>query len=66
MKDKIINLICCCCNANIRGRQWWNRDKGYGLCSSCAEWIAETETAKEMRSNYGVRGKHYDIKQEGA
>ena len=33
----IVPLICCCCNGETYGRQWYNRDTGYGLCSRCAD-----------------------------
>lgn len=28
-------LSCNCCGGAGRGRQWWNRDDGYGICGSC-------------------------------
>ncbi len=62
------NLTCCCCGAATRGRQWWNRDTGYGLCSKCAAWIVthrpfghEPINAEQMHQNYGVPGLHYNI-----
>lgn len=61
-------LTCCCCAGSTTGRQWYNRDTGYGLCTKCADWIAsrprkmtEPPTADEMQSLYGVRGTHYDL-----
>lgn len=57
--DKVVRLICCCCGAVTTGRQWHNRDTGFGLCGSCAISIKNKETAEEMRSNYGVDGVHY-------
>jgi hypothetical protein len=30
-------LLCSCCGAETRGRQWHNRDTGYGLCVSCIQ-----------------------------
>jgi hypothetical protein len=59
--SKVRNLTCCCCGARTRGRQWYNRDTGYGLCPKCADWVAGRESAEEMRSCYGVRGTHYCI-----
>ena len=63
------NLTCCCCGAATRGRQWWNRDTGYGLCSKCAAWVSTRKpfsslshmSAEEMRENYGVAGVHYNL-----
>lgn len=64
-------LQCCCCGAPTRGRQWWNRDKGYGLCAGCidvcrkgfirADHMTDEEADQEMHRSYGVRGIHYDI-----
>jgi len=56
-----LNLSCCCCGESTTGRQWWNRDKGFGLCPSCAKRIGETETPEEMKSLYGVEGIHYNV-----
>lgn len=58
-----IGLTCSCCGGPARGRQWWNRDAGYGLCPKCAEWIATREPASEIRSSYGVAGYHYFTKE---
>ena len=55
-------MTCSCCGSGCMCRQWFNRDTGYGLCASCANWIeGRGATAEEMKSNYGVRGVHYDI-----
>ena len=59
MKPK--KLICSCCGNPTRGRQWWNRDKGYGLCVDCAKRITVTEDEDTMKSCYGEKGKHYAI-----
>ena len=62
----IRTLTCCCCGEYTRGRQWWNRDTGYGLCPSCADWLADgRETPEEMRNRYGERGTHYAINEAG-
>lgn len=56
-------LECCCCGGATKGRQWWNRDDGYGLCDSCIEYcgadVAMGETDPEKC--YGVRGYHYGL-----
>lgn len=57
-------LICACCGNSTRGRQWWNRDHGYGICGKCADWQATRENATFMRSCYGERGVHYAIPTE--
>lgn len=60
-RKPINRLTCCCCGQVTRGRQWWNRDTGYGVCPKCADFIAERETPEEMASAYGERGVHYAI-----
>lgn len=62
----VLRLSCCCCGEQTRGRQWYNRDTGYGLCVRCADWIpAQGKTSpEEMISCYGHRGIHYDIQGE--
>ena len=52
-------LTCCCCGESTHGRQWHNRDTGYGLCPKCAQWIATRETPETMHENYGEPGVHY-------
>ena len=59
MKASIKSLTCCSCGAPTKGRQWYNRDTGYGLCHKCAKWIAERETPETMKQNYGEPGIHY-------
>jgi hypothetical protein len=54
-------LTCCCCGSETRGRQWWNRDTGYGLCPACIPLCSRCATPEDMGSLYGVRGVHYDI-----
>jgi hypothetical protein len=58
----IIELECCCCGQDIIGRQWWNRDTCYGLCTKCAEIISKKEDSETMESCYGKNGIHYNIK----
>lgn len=60
-QSKIERLVCCCCGQVTTGRQWYNRDTGFGLCGSCAVWIANKEPAEDMKSNYGVEGVNYFI-----
>jgi hypothetical protein len=56
-------LGCCCCGNSTRGRQWWNRDTGYGICDGCIEFVRKHgETEAEIRDNYGVEGIHWDGK----
>lgn len=67
--EKITYLYCAVCGACTRGRQWHNRDTGFGLCPSCADWLTRApeigrgrgQGPDEMRRNYGERGVHYCI-----
>lgn len=54
-------LRCCCCSGVTWGRQWWNQDTGYGLCSNCITLCDASIAAGEKHLSYGVRGYHYDI-----
>lgn len=54
-------LICCCCGAETIGRQWHNRDTGYGLCVDCIDFCASGDDTETMHGRYGERGIHYDI-----
>lgn len=64
-ETKAKRLSCCCCGEITMGRQWWNRDIGYGLCSDCAERIEKRESAEDMKSCYGVKGIHYSLMTQG-
>ncbi len=55
-------LICCCCGVYTVGRQWYNRDAGYGLCPKCAKWI-KSRNDEDMQSCYGIEGYHYNIEE---
>lgn len=63
----IKNLECCCCGAGTQGRQWWNRDTGYGLCSGCVVFCgADVELgAHDPEKAYGIHGYHYDLPEDG-
>lgn len=61
MISDIKMLTCCCCGEITKGRQWWNRDKGFGLCERCAEMISKKEDEETMKSCYGIKGVHYCI-----
>lgn len=59
------SLECCVCGAETRGRQWFNRDIGYGICPSCVAFVkSRGETDEEIRSNYGVAGIHYSVDEQ--
>ena len=62
----IRGLECCCCGQSTRGRQWWNRDTGYGICPPCIEYVkSHGETDAEIRDNYGIEGVHYGVSLHG-
>lgn len=55
-------LGCCCCGNSTRGRQWWNRDTGYGICVDCIAYVRKHgESEAEIRDNYGLEGIHWGI-----
>ncbi len=58
---KVSYKVCSCCGAATQGRQWPNRDKGFGLCLECVPFTARGYTASEHASIYGYRGIHFDI-----
>lgn len=43
-----------------RGRQWWNRDTGYGVCPRCGVECINRE-GPVAHSYYGDRGVHWDV-----
>lgn len=54
-----VALRCCCCGASTRGRQWFNRDTGYGICTPCVN--AEIGHLAASSPAYGIRGVHFDV-----
>lgn len=61
MLEPIFSLTCCCCGTSTTGRQWHNRDTGYGLCQRCIERCTHGEPHDEIVRRYGLRGIHYDL-----
>ena len=55
-------LYCCCCGERTPGRQWYNRDTGYGLCDDCIKRckVAHLERG-DISNDYGIRGIHWDV-----
>ncbi len=61
--EPIKRLVCSCCDGEAIGRQWWNRDVGFGLCRSCIPFASRGLTDADMERTYGKRGVHYDIRE---
>lgn len=71
--QKIRTLVCACCGESVKGRQWRNRDTGYGVCVRCAD--ANTAKYGEGKPGdslggdttyalYGVRGQHFAVDED--
>jgi len=58
---RIVALTCCCCGQGTRGRQWWNRDTGFGICKSCADWQKRDGDEDYFRSLYGEEGVFWNV-----
>jgi len=56
-------LDCACCGRVTSGRQWWNQDKGFGLCLACAKWIESRHGRNYVERNYGKFGVHHSDKE---
>lgn len=57
----LVYMICASCGDATRGRQWWNRDKGFGLCLKCIK-LNQAEAYHVEHSAWGIRGFHFDVK----
>ena len=69
-QPSVRSLTCAVCGGEARGRQWKNRDNGYGVCVRCAD--ANTARYGEgddstgldgdtTRALFGVRGYHFAV-----
>ena len=57
-----MRLRCCCCGDTATAlKQWFNRDRGFGLCGRCATQIQARKDydPTEFRLNYGDEGVHW-------
>lgn len=68
--EPVIWLDCACCGSGVRGRQWCNRDDGYGVCLSCADEntarYGEGKPGDGLGGSttyalYGRRGYHFGV-----
>lgn len=59
-------LTCCCCGSETRGRQWWNRDTGFGVCVPCVDGMLKRHqlSLEDAGNLYGDRGVHYAVEDE--
>lgn len=56
-------LICACCGGEAPARhQWYNRDKGYGVCERCFLDAVKAEGIEQAISHYGAPGIHHSLK----
>ena len=54
-------LTCCCCGETTRGKQWWNRDEGYGICLPCAQLWREKDGKEHLEMSCGLEGVHWGL-----
>ena len=57
----IRQLECACCGAHESGRQWWNRDAGYGVCVRCATENTNKYGENDTLDMYGVKGVNWGL-----
>lgn len=58
------SLNCNCCGAMTHGRQWWNRDTGYGMCVDCIDFVRKKGMSEaEIQNLYGIEGVHWGVKE---
>ena len=49
------HMCCSCCGADTIGRQWSNRDTGYGVCVVCADCQDNAARFEEPHPEEGLR-----------
>lgn len=57
----VVWLVCCVCGDGLWGRQWWNRDEGFGVCDSCSDRVLKMLGSADVLSCYGHEGVHYKV-----
>jgi hypothetical protein len=63
----ISTLTCCVCGDSTCGRQWWNRDTGYGICAPCIAYVrTRGYTDEQIHDYYGFDGVHWNVESEVA
>ena len=64
MRTNIHTMHCACCGDITKGRQWFNQDRGYGLCARCAKWIEGRHGRDYVEDAYGKFGIHHSLIEE--
>ena len=72
--QKVLNLRCACCGGSAPAlQQWWNQDRGYGICPKCVACLEsriserpEMYPVPEGRGSYiefsyGKYGVHHSV-----
>jgi hypothetical protein len=66
--QRIVGLTCHVCGESCKGRQWWNRDTGFGTCTPCGIILEQQHAAHPSwgpaEDLTGKRGIHWDVKQD--
>ena len=57
--EHVRRLLCCCCGAEFKGRQFANQDTGWGLGDCCVERVSAH--VEDMERTYGISGIHYNV-----
>jgi hypothetical protein len=57
-------LTCACCGEYTKGRQWWNRDTGYGVCPSCYQDEVKRNGSIVAIDCYGKPGVHHSLTED--
>ena len=57
-----VKLRCTICGGHAKGKQWWNQDKGQGICGQCAAKM-KADGKEDIGQSYGKEGTHYFIKE---
>ncbi len=56
-----MTLDCTVCGQEAPSKkQWWNQDKGYGICLRCWRDAVRREGEARARWSYGVPGVHHE------
>ena len=57
---KEAKLRCTICGGHAKGKQWWNQDKGQGICAKCARDM-KARGQEDIGQSYGKEGTHYHV-----